>query len=319
MAIILPQLQRQPDAFEQLQTGLGSGISAGLQQLAKMKMDEVLGQKEYQTLANLLGKPLNQPNPNMGVDGTGEQQAPISGSLPSTGYIKPGKALEYAKFGADQEYRKKKLAVEERKQEFAEQEKVQPYLQAKAQDFQNAKNLYNAANKALKLLDEHENDWPGISGLLPEQLQPIVQRNPYVREYMTLTDEIATLLANSRKGQPTNFKTKLELRSKANISQPIDTQRQRLKKIIEDSKNEFQVNKEIQNLNKQYGKYPRDLATKLTEFELGQLEGKENKKEIDQNESLIDLLGEPANYSEDTEIQVGKKKVGIKNNNWIYL
>lgn len=264
-------LNRPSSLGELLGTGLGSGVSTGVNNLLQMKLDQMLGQKEYETLLALTGKTPTQQMPEMQGGAQAGQLQPEA-QIPQTGFIKPGKALDYAKFAAEQEYRQKKLAAEEHKQQFLEQEKIQPFLHAKAQDFGNAKKLYNKAKAALTILEQNKDVWPELSGLAPDVLQPFLQRNPQVRKYLANTNELVTLLAGSRRGQPTNFKIKLEQKSKPELNQPYETQKEILKSIIKDAEDEFNVHKQIQGIKAKGGKYPRDLETQITEFELGQLD-----------------------------------------------
>ena len=154
MAIILPQLQRQPGALEQLQTGLGSGLSSGLQNLAQMKMDEILGQKEYQKFLSFMGKgssetPTGQTAPTIEAGKAPEQ---VTAGYPSSGYIKPGKALEYAKFFTEKEYRDKKIKSLEKKEEFERHKYFnENYLKPSRERAEKAQEVINDYNKIIKI------------------------------------------------------------------------------------------------------------------------------------------------------------------------
>ncbi len=157
-----------------------------------------------------------------------------------------------------------KRKLTEHQEEVAGQEKVQPFLHAQAQDFNNAKKIQNMATRMLANLEKNKEKWPNLAGYLPDR----IHRNPEVRKYLADANQLVTLLAGSRKGQPTNFKIKLEALSKPQLDQPIETQEAILKDLISSSGEVFNTQKEIAKIKEANGgNYPRDLETRLAEMQ----------------------------------------------------
>ena len=96
---------------------------------------------------------------------------------------------------------------EDIKRDIAEQARIEPFLKGQYEDFNMAKKLRSKAEGMLKILKEHKKEWPGfVTGKFPESFH----RNPAVRKYIADANTVVTLLANSRKGQPTNAKLRFD-------------------------------------------------------------------------------------------------------------
>ena len=195
-----------------------------------------------------------------------------------------------------------------RKEELAIQEKVAPFLHAQAQDFNNSKKIYNLAKGMLANVTKNKSKWPNFSGYLPNT----VQRDPDVRKYIADSNQLVTLLAGSRRGQPTNFKIKLEQASKPELNQPIETQESILRGLIDSSKEVFDTQNEIGKIKKEFGgKYPRDLETRIAELQNLKTEAEPLDQQLTVG-STLDELPDAALYP-NAEIEAPNGEILISN------
>lgn len=293
---------------------LGQGLSQGLQSLVQNKMNTMLQQQQqHQTsqglqalLPNVTPQEIQNlsmlPQDTLNLFVKQKLQEPGNaaylqalqqtlGGQPMEGGIAGGvnaqQATKLAELGLKRQSLEAKQQLAEKKHEEAGQEKVQPFLHAQAQDFNNSKKIYALAKRMKENLDKNKVKWPGISGYLPD----IAQRDKDVRKYIADSNQLVTLLAGSRKGQPTNFKIKLEALSKPQLNQPVETQEAILNDLLSSSKEVFNTQKQIAKLKEENGgKYPRDLETKLAELQNVQTSAQpEETKQLAVGETVEEL------------------------------
>lgn len=170
--------------------------------------------------------------------------------------VSPQMANLYYK-GKELELKKQKYGTEQEKETARQQEKLQPFLHAHAQDVKHASEIGKVASRMKKTLEEFKDKFPNLYvGNLPEQFFS----DPKVRKFIADARLLATLKANSRKGQPTNFKTKLELASKADINKPYETNIEILNDDIAATQYAHDIDKFIKD-QKKNGLYPTDIET----------------------------------------------------------
>ena len=137
---------------------------------------------------------------------------------------------------------------------------------------------------------------------MPEAARRAFIRDPDVRKFIADADKLVILLSNTRKGQPTNYKTQLEKFAKADISQPIETMEGILNDVVEDSDVSDRENEFISSSkNKETKKYPLDIAQRLSNFERQQKRAG---------------LPNPYDYSEDTVIELNGKTFKRNGDEW---
>lgn len=176
-----------------------------------------------------------------------------------------------------------KLGLQKQQLEATQQEKLEPFLKGQAEDYTNAKKLYSKAKSMLENIKKNRRKFPGVlsGNIIPEKFRT----DPDIRKYVADANTLVTLLAGSRKGQPTNFKVKLEQMSKPNLGQPIESQIALLEDIIKDSESVFKTQKKLSDIKQEHGgKYPRDLRQRLIE---GELEAPESSQ---QSEYMGDIV-----------------------------
>src|SRR5579872_315474 len=195
---------------------------------------------------------------------------------------------------------KNELKREKQNLEYANS--VKPFINQKATEFHQFSQARKIAERMKKNLMEHKSKFPGaLVGNLPESGRRLLIRDPNVRKFTSDADKLVILLANTRKGQPTNYKTKLERFAKADISQPAETMEAILNDVIEDANLSEQENRYINSSkDKESGRYPLDIAQRLSNFEIQQREG----------------LPNPFDYSEDTIIEVNGKTFKRNGDSW---
>ena len=163
---------------------------------------------------------------------------------------------------------KETLGLKEGAQQFREQQSIKPFLHAEVEDYKAKKNAGDIAKSMLENIKTNKDRWPGpLVGNLPVSAQNLIVRDKNVRKFIADANSLVTALAGTRKGVPTNFKLKLEALSKADLSQPIETQEELLKDVIKKSKQAADRQKYISGLKKD-GKYPLDIEQKVVEYDL---------------------------------------------------
>jgi hypothetical protein len=309
-------LPRETNWGESLGTGLGAGLSKGMQALADMKMQEYaqrqqasraqsaleqygIPKEQAQAVSqmdpmmqqayfkNYLQAPQNEAYANawQQILGGG-QQAPLpetgiktlmadqQAGMPSLKGLSKEQIEKLGPIALTEQYRQKKLAGEiaqrERQQEFKEMESVKPFLHAEKEDYKAQKQAADIARKMLDNLERNKAKWPGtLVGNLPTAAQSLLIRDPHVRKYIADANSLVSALAGTRKGVPTNFKLKLEALSKADLSQPIEAQREILQDVISKAQTAEERIRFAHSLkDKKTGKYPLDIEQKVTDYEL---------------------------------------------------
>lgn len=374
---------------------LGTGLTAGLNQLAQNKIDErlrsdneILKKREIKSAADyLIARGLSendayavasiedkdirkkvfedinkipfgrdepqQANPMQSMTGLGEPQAqqpqvapqqavsgksmatqaaqralqepqvapqPVATAQPSGGkslgrIFTIGKASGQNGEDASERRHKESLA---QKKELAEDAAIAPFLRGQAEDFNSAQRIYNKASGMLKILKENKKDWPGWLG----SKKPIDwHRNPAVRKYIADAGSLVSEIASSRKGQPSNFKIKLEQESKPELSQPYETQVALLEDLIQGSQKIFSIQKRINDIKKaNNGRIPSDVRQKLIEEGIESLYASEGESDNKPKEFSIgqelDELPDASKVPVGMELESGKDTLISDGKTW---
>jgi hypothetical protein len=114
---------------------------------------------------------------------------------------------------------------------------------------------------------------------------------------MSLGTALVTAIANTRKGVPTNYKTKLEQYAKADISQPIETQRRLLEGVVENTGESEERNNFLVSQKDKKGNYPYDLVSRVSKFGTEQQQ-KHKIFKYDEEEVPEYVLNDPQYYPE---------------------
>jgi len=219
--------------------------------------------------------------------------------------------------GEDASERRHKESLAQKK-ELAEDAAIAPFLRGQAEDFNSAQRIYNKASGMLKILKENKKDWPGWL----ESKKPIDwHRNPAVRKYIADAGSLVSEIASSRKGQPTNFKIKLEQESKPELSQPYETQVALLEDLIQGSQKVFSIQKRINDIKKaNNGRIPSDVRQKLIEEGIESLYASEGESDNKPKEFSIgqelDELPDASKVPVGMELESGKDTLISDGKTW---
>ena len=141
-----------------------------------------------------------------------------------------------------------------------QEEKVMPFVERELQRAENAIEVKDIASEMLQIAQKHKDKWPAIGGYLPEKFQ----RDPDIRRYAALANQLVVAKSNALRGVPTNFRTKLVQQGKIDLTQPYNTQIQGLKAEIKNADNLLEIPKTIEKVKEENGgRYPRDLAARV--------------------------------------------------------
>jgi hypothetical protein len=196
----------------------------------------------------------------------------------------------------------KKFEAEENERTLQHQLRLAPFIEQEAKELKAQQDAGKIAKKMLNILNKNEKKWPGVIGgnignLAGKELESLILRDPDVREYMSLGTALVTAIANTRKGVPTNYKTKLEQYAKADISQPIETQRRLLEGVVENTDEAEERNKFLVSQKDKKGNYPHDLVSRVSQFGREQQQ-KHKIFKYDEEEVPEYVLNDPQYYPE---------------------
>lgn len=311
---------------ESWQSTLGSGLAQGLNALTQNKMKQIHAAKTAELFQNSGYTPeashllahLQQQNPDhfhnvlsqlgqgarqqmQGQDG--QQYQPIFGGSSGVNDIQQQK-LDQAR-------------------DLADEKKNEPFLKGLAEDYRNAQVLRSKAKSMLENLRKNKSKFPGqTKGLLVEKTGTEKWlRDPNVRKYLADSTSLVTALANSRKGQPTNFKLKFEQLSKPDLTMPFETQEALLQDIIMNTDKVFRANKFISSQKESnQGKVPGDIRERLISSGLEDLEVGEgiDQGSISQFQSgqELDELPKASSVPVGTEVEYGKDVLVSDGTSW---
>jgi hypothetical protein len=163
-----------------------------------------------------------------------------------------------------------KSALKKEEQDLKYATSVRPFLKEQQKEYSQQKKVKRLAQDALKIIEANKDSWPGaITGNLPIALQTLFQRNPAIRKYMADIDQLVLEKAGTRKGNPTEWKVKLEQLGKAGTDKPVQTQIDILKDIIRDADEVEEDQRYIHSTkNKETGRYPLDIEQRLVGFDM---------------------------------------------------
>lgn len=182
-----------------------------------------------------------------------------------------------------------------------------PIIKGITEDFSNYKKIYSKAKEMLNIIEKNKDKWPEWSGYAPEKLH----RNPEVRRYLKYKNQLTSLLAGARKGQPTNFKVKLEQQSGPELTQPVETQVAVLKDFLDDAQEVFNTQKDMSEILKA-NPHSEDLLIDLSNKGIERME-KNKAPEEETFSELPDASKFPGKMA--TNPATGKKMVSV-NGKW---
>lgn len=201
------------------------------------------------------------------------------------------------------EFEREKLEV---KQKQAREAANRPVIKGITEDFTNYKKIYSKSKEMLDILKKNKDKWPDLSGYIPEKFH----RDPDVRRYLKYKNQLTSLLAGARKGQPTNFKVKLEQQSGPELTQPFETQEAVLQDFLDDAQEVFKTFKDMSEITK--SDPSADLGIELGNRSIARLN--ENKKPTEETFSeLPDASKYPGKIA--TNPSTGKKLKSV-NGQW---
>lgn len=205
----------------------------------------------------------------------GEGQQPMGPALQQSANGLPhGINSQQATKLVELQLQKKALGEKKEKEERDFQHKIdqdlKPILTEYTKDAKNAHHVKKVASEMLNYIEKHKDEFPGQAvGWLSEKTG--VHLNPKVRTYMAKANQLVTLLAHSRRGQPTNFKIKLEQAAKPSVDKPIETQEELLRGIISDADEALNIPSTIEGIRQSNnGRYPSDLGQLLLKNQINQ-------------------------------------------------
>ena len=247
---------------ESWQSSLGSGLAQGLNALTQNKMNQIQAAKTSELFQNAGYTPeaahllshLQQQNP--------DHFHQVLGQL-GGGAAQQGKSGVFGGSGGASDIQQQKL---QQARELADEKKTEPFLKGLAEDYRNAQVLRSKAKGMLDNLEKNEKKFPGqTAGYIARKTgAEELYRDPDVAKYIADSTSLVSALANSRKGQPTNFKIKFEQLSKPQLSQPLATQKALLRDIIKNADNVFKTNKFVNSQKESnQGRIPGDIRERL--------------------------------------------------------
>jgi hypothetical protein len=196
-------------------------------------------------------------------EGTGNQGAP---SPSATGVAEGPKKYRMVPRGTSgQSTQSEKL----REREYKEQAALRPVVEAEVKDIRAQRNSRKIAKEALDNLVKNEKKWPGMfRGLATKALGDWAVQDPDVRKYVADISKLVMAEAGTRRGQPTNYKVKLEQLAKSDLSMPYETQKKLLESIINKGDEAELRLRFINEVKNEQGQYPTDLSTRIAEFDM---------------------------------------------------
>lgn len=347
------QILRQPtamgDLLASLGSGLGTGLGSGLQSLAKMKLAQM--QKRQQSaqqsaqlqeagvpsgLANFIATAPPKAQAELysrlqGLGGAqqGQQQFPgmmeeTPGMVGGTEQVQPG--MGQVTLGADPAERRHRENIEQK-----QRKEANIYINTLATGYKTDSNIVKTAEQALKIINNNTELFP--KNILLRNLPKETRSNPKVRTYERKIDSLIDEMTEGMKGRPTEIRIKLKQAAKAAIDQPIETQKEALKDIIEKYSSTFDEMKIARKIKEENnGVYPDDIAFQVAERmqaekEKGSIEGQinaffKNREGKEYHEDAIKNAYEELPSLEETEMGDEGHNRGYKfkrgKNRWLF-
>jgi len=161
-------------------------------------------------------------------------------------------------------------------------------LDTHAEDVKIMKPARDTALKMIDILKKHADKFPKFYAT--RRLDPAIWNDEDISLYDSYAKKLAVLAAQSRRGNPTNAKIKLEEAIKAGVDKPLATQLALLNDVIKESDEVFQDDLIIKDaLRNKSGNIPASLREKI-------LIHKKNPLEVS---TLADALNQGAEEIED--------------------
>lgn len=316
-----------PSAGGRIGEALGTGLSQGLSNLASQKFQQIQQRQQQSRLSDTLksigvnqeaaGLPENALNTYLKQQLQAPQQASYGQAIQQLlGGAEGEESTNQPQIGAlneKQAYQLGKLALQKQatqeKQQTKIREELKPIIEGQREDFKYANQLKKVAQRMLSTLEKNKEKFPtGAVSYVPETLF----RDPDIRNYARDANQLVLIKAGSRKGQPTNFKVKLEQMAKVNLNQPIETQIQGLKDIINDSDEVFTKQKLFDDIRKKNkGNYPRDLGELLSQQET------DKEEQISQQQASSELPDASEQYEPGSQWQTSDGSIyEYQNGSW---
>jgi hypothetical protein len=200
-----------------------------------------------------------------------EQNAPgVMPGQPIQQPQQPDRATQIAQALMSPQEKRQQRTLELKEQEALDrrQDKLKPFIDKVQNDDARWQNIRDKAATALQLLQKAKAKFPGyFTGNVPESMSSWVIRDPDVREYQGLINDLIPMLASEPGQRLTNMQLKLKQMAKANVSQPIETQVALLQGILDQSNLRKETTDFMESLKDQEtGNFPKDVSSRVTEF-----------------------------------------------------
>ncbi len=354
MALQIIRQPRQPDdigdLLSRLGRGLGTGIGSGLEKMAQSKLNQM--QKRQQmaqlqeagvspSLANFIAgaPPKAQADLYSRLEGLGGAQSPNGiGTGTEAGEPDIGQATQpgmgqatqpgapQVTLGPDPAERRHRENIEQKQRKEANK-----YINTLATGYKTDSNIVKTAEQALKIITKNTELFP--KNILLRNLPKESRSNPKVRIYERKIDSLIDEMTEGMKGRPTEIRIKLKQSAKAAIDQPIETQKEALKDIIEKYSSTFDEMKIARKIKEENnGVYPDDIAFQVAERmqaekEKGSIEGQinaffKNREGKEYHEDAIKNAYEELPSLEETEMGDEGHNRGYKfkrgKNRWLF-
>jgi hypothetical protein len=249
---------------EQPQTGIGALQQTGQPQPGMNILQQQMPQ-QMQEPESIQG-PYMPYNPNLeGPQGVAPQQAQ---AMPQPQQQDRAKQIAESFMSPQEKRQQRMVELAEHKEENRRQEKLKPFVEKMQNEDARWQTIRDKASTALSLLEKAKAKFPGyFTGNVPESMSSWVIRDPDVREYQGLINDLIPLLASEPGQRLTNMQLKLKQMAKANVSQPIQTQAALLNGILDQSNERKAATDYMESLrNQETGDFPKDLSSRVTEF-----------------------------------------------------
>ena len=238
----------------------------------------------------LLGGGQQTPMPGMGMQAltAGQQngmpampgQATQQG-VPSLKGLSREQIEKLGPIALTEQYRQKKLASDatfkqqaadlaQEKQTTNEIEAVRPFIERENAQLKSLKNAADLAKTMQDIVKKSYHKFPGIVARnLPTSLGDYLITDPDVSRYMSGLNEMPLLMAQTRKGMPSNYKIQLEQLAKARAGQPAKAQINILQEPINKYNEELQRSHFIESLrDKKTGLLPVNVEEKALQYDM---------------------------------------------------
>jgi hypothetical protein len=252
----LPGMEYQPEGVQKSILDRLEGFSLGGQQQTQQPqmLDQLLGKQEGFNPAELEQALAQYQEPQQQQGGLTIGPNPMERRHRET--IEAQKEANAIKAKA-------KLESENRQEQEHTLDKLQPFISKHQEDVKLASRSKKILMAMRDNLIKNKDKFPEAFGALAGNLPEWTRTDPDVRKYEADQNKWVLLSTNALKGQPTNYKTRMLEASKAGVNKPYETRLAQLNEAIKETEDVEQADRDIQELKKKAGKWPRDLELQL--------------------------------------------------------